>query len=116
MEAAQLLLTALYFSCFYACLPAHPPACLPVCLSACLPAGKTTLCKALAGRVPRNHMVGDVRVLCSSAADNFRAEVELTAAGTAGSAATACNISNMTGFVPQFDQLHETLTVSGAVL
>ncbi len=79
----------------------------------CLPAGtgKTTLCKALAGRVPRNHMVGDVRVLCSSAADNFKAEVELTAAGTAGSAATACNISHMTGFVPQFDQLHETLTV-----
>jgi hypothetical protein len=38
MEAARLLLTALYFSCFYACLPAHPPACLPACLCVCLPA------------------------------------------------------------------------------
>ncbi len=87
-----------------ALFPAFPPA--PPAYT-----GKTTLCKALAGRVPRSNMVGDVRVLCSSAADNFKAEVELTAAGTAGSAATACNISQMTGFVPQFDQLHETLTV-----
>lgn len=61
-------------------------------------------------------MCGDVKVLCSSAADNFKAEVELTAAGTAESAATACNISHMTGFVPQFDQLHESLTVSGALM
>jgi hypothetical protein len=76
--------------------------------------GKTTLCKALAGRLPQSRMCGDVRLLCSSAADGYKAEVELTAAGSAGSAAAACNISNMTGFVPQFDQLHETLTVSGA--
>lgn len=76
--------------------------------------GKTTLCKALAGRLPQNRMCGDVRLLCSSAADGYKAEVELTAAGSAGSAAAACNISNMTGFVPQFDQLHETLTVSDA--
>lgn len=74
--------------------------------------GKTTLCKALAGRLPQSRMCGDVRVLCSSAADHFQAAVELTAAGSVGSAAAACNISHMTGFVPQFDQLHESLTVS----
>jgi ABC-type glutathione transport system ATPase component len=76
--------------------------------------GKTTLCKALAGRLPQSRMCGDVRLLCSSAADGYKAEVELTAAGSQGSAAAAFNISNMTGFVPQFDQLHETLTVSDA--
>lgn len=74
--------------------------------------GKTTLCKALAGRLPQSRMCGDVRVLCSSTADGFQAAVELTAAGSLGSAAAACNISHMTGFVPQFDQLHESLTVS----
>jgi len=74
--------------------------------------GKTSLCKALAGRLPESRMCGDVRVLCSSAADGFQAAVELTAAGSVGSAAAACNISQMTGFVPQFDQLHESLTVS----
>lgn len=86
------------------------PCALRVCLSVCC-AQKTTLCKALAGRLPLNRICGDVRLLCSSAADAFHAEVELTAAGTAGGAAAACNISHMTGFVPQFDQLHETLTV-----
>jgi hypothetical protein len=91
----------------YVCLTFAAPVC---CLSVCL-LQKTTLCKALAGRLPVNRICGDVRLLCSSAADAFQAEVELTAAGTAGGAAAACNISQMTGFVPQFDQLHETLTV-----
>lgn len=87
-----------------------PELCCPGVLSVCF-MQKTTLCKALAGRLPLNRICGDVRLLCSSAADAFHAEVELTAAGTAGGAAAACNISHMTGFVPQFDQLHETLTV-----
>lgn len=76
---------------------------------------KTTLCKALAGRLPTNRICGHVRLLCSTAQDDFASEVELTAEGMPGAAAAACNISHMTGFVPQFDQLHETLTVRAVV-
>ena len=59
-------------------------------------------------------MCGDVKVLCSSAADNFKAEVELAASDSMRGAGAVSNISHMTGFVPQFDQLHESLTVSTA--
>jgi hypothetical protein len=88
------------------------------CLSTCHPfpcrCGKTTLCKALAGRVPLNRMCGDVRLLCSTAEDNFQSEVELPATGSMRGAGAVRNISQMTGFVPQFDQLHESLTVGSA--
>jgi hypothetical protein len=59
-------------------------------------------------------MCGDVRLLCSTAADNFQSEVELPATGSMRGAGAVRNISQMTGFVPQFDQLHESLTVGGA--
>lgn len=59
-------------------------------------------------------MCGDVRLLCSTAEDNFQSEVELPATGSIRGAGAVRNISQMTGFVPQFDQLHESLTVGGA--
>lgn len=59
-----------------------------------------------------SHVCGDIRVLCSSAADSFQSQTELVMAEAAfGASATSCNISHMTGFVPQFDLLHESLTV-----
>lgn len=73
--------------------------------------GKTTLCKALAGRLPTSRFSADIRVLCSSAADGFATSSELAMAGSWSACAVACNISHMMGFVPQFDLLHETLTV-----
>lgn len=77
--------------------------------------GKSTLCKALAGRLPSERICGDIRVLCSTAADGFASQTELALADSKGfkfgPSAAACNISHMTGFVPQFDLLHESLTV-----
>jgi hypothetical protein len=74
--------------------------------------GKTSLCKALARRLPANRVLGDIRVLCSSAADGYKSESELAVCGHKRSAAkTKCDLAYMTGYVPQFDLLHESLTV-----
>eukprot|EP00775_Hariotina_reticulata_P007451 gene7451-7661_t len=74
--------------------------------------GKSTLCKALAGRLPMSRVSGDIRVVCSSAADGFQSQSELAMAGCQASCSLRLDIANMTGFVPQFDLLHETLTVT----
>ncbi|KAF8058431.1 ABCG25 [Scenedesmus sp. PABB004] len=72
--------------------------------------GKTSLCKALAGRLPMERIVGDIRMRCSSAADGFGSESEVAVTGLASG--VVANLAYMTGFVPQFDLLHESLTVS----
>jgi ABC-type multidrug transport system ATPase subunit len=77
--------------------------------------GKTSLCKALARRLPANRVLGDIRVLCSSAADGYKSESALAVCGHKRSAAKAkCDLAHMTGYVPQFDLLHDSLTVSSA--
>jgi hypothetical protein len=73
--------------------------------------GKSTLCKALAGRLPMSRVAGDIRVVCSAAADGFQSKSELAMAGCQTSCSLRLDVANMTGFVPQFDLLHETLTV-----
>lgn len=74
--------------------------------------GKTTLCRALAGRLPMNRICGNISVLCSSSDDNFQSESELVVCDSNGSSETSSDLSHTTGFVPQFDLLHESLTVS----
>jgi ABC-type multidrug transport system ATPase subunit len=79
--------------------------------------GKTSLCKALARRLPSNRVLGDIRVLCSSAADGYKSESALAVCGRTGRLAQAkCDLAHMTGYVPQFDLLHESLTVSGQLM
>ncbi|WIA22163.1 hypothetical protein OEZ85_004499 [Tetradesmus obliquus] len=74
--------------------------------------GKTSLCKALARRLPSNRVLGDIRVLASSAADSYKSESALAVCGHTGRLAQAkCDLAHMTGYVPQFDLLHESLTV-----
>ena len=74
--------------------------------------GKTTLCRALAGRLPMSRVCGNVNMLCSSAADGFRSESELVVCDSLGECNASHELCQTTGFVPQFDLLHETLTVS----
>lgn len=101
--------------------------------------GKTSLCKALAGRLPTRRVWGDVNVLVSTttdavtasgagaAADSSAHKIPAAAAaasdsavvpaGAAGSAGystallPAAAVAHITGFVPQFDLLHDSLTV-----
>jgi hypothetical protein len=89
--------------------------------------GKTSLCKALSGRLPSNRVWGDISVLVSSssstpgtlvppgtaAAAAAAVEGASVHSGTGGAALLpAAEVSHITGFVPQFDLLHESLTVS----
>eukprot|EP00882_Tetradesmus_deserticola_P006807 GHRQ01007167.1.p1 GENE.GHRQ01007167.1~~GHRQ01007167.1.p1 ORF type:complete len:454 (+),score=193.21 GHRQ01007167.1:164-1363(+) len=74
--------------------------------------GKTSLCKALARRLPPSRVLGDIRVLCSSAADGYKSESALSVCGHKRRVAPGkCYLAHMTGYVPQFDLLHESLTV-----
>ena len=78
--------------------------------------GKTTLCRALAGRLPMNRVCGNISVFCSSAEDGFRSESELVVSDSSGASTASRDLSQTTGFVPQFDLLHETLTVRGILI
>jgi hypothetical protein len=102
--------------------------------------GKTSLCKALAGRLPSNRVWGDISVLVSTngnstnscntpvtskATDTLASSVKSNAAkdtaaaafavGNGGGLLPAAAVAHITGFVPQFDLLHESLTVSVVV-
>ncbi|KAF8061902.1 ABCG21 [Scenedesmus sp. PABB004] len=74
--------------------------------------GKTTLLKALAGRLPAARAWGDVRaVLCAQGAAG--ADARGGGAAPQGELSLAASaVAHMTGFVPQFDLLHESLTVA----
>jgi ABC-type multidrug transport system ATPase subunit len=67
--------------------------------------GKTTLCKALAGRLPTNRVLASIQVQRTEAEGDAAAAVDVAEDGLPG-------ISRLAGFVPQFDLLHESLTVS----
>lgn len=69
--------------------------------------GKTSLCKALAGRLPLSRVVGDVAFVCE--ADGPASTAEPLVLSPTGA-------KSMIGFVPQFDLLHESLSVSAAAL
>ncbi|WIA38572.1 hypothetical protein OEZ86_001885 [Tetradesmus obliquus] len=96
--------------------------------------GKTSLCKALSGRLPSNRVWGDISVLVSSSsssrtpdatASNAEASALSGSAGPGAAAAAAAagggggsgllpasEVAHITGFVPQFDLLHESLTAA----
>jgi hypothetical protein len=88
--------------------------------------GKTSLCKALSGRLPSNRVWGDISVLVSSSSSSSSSMLGTSASpataaagaadgfvGAAGAALLpAADVAHITGFVPQFDLLHESLTVS----